>query len=347
MTGPVRRTEDDARKEAAVDWFFRRQSPAFTVAEAEAFERWLAGSSENRDAFEAVEAFWAGAGQAQDLPRFDAKRGQILKDIDRVRVTRRAGVVGAAVLAFAAVVGGAYELTAPKALVTQSFSTSVGQQATVTLPDGSVMTLNTDTVVRTKADAERRLVYLDKGQAFFRVAKDKRHPFVVTAAGRTVTALGTAFDLRVDGGELKVLLVEGKVRVAAASASPSRGSGPAAVAQASPAHSVRTTEMEPGSQLVASHDGDWRLSRVNVDQQTSWLRGKIVFDDEALGDVVAELNRYSKRKMIITDQRLAQARLSGIYQPGDVKEFADSLRFTGIATMQEDEGGALRIVPLK
>ena len=51
--------------------------------------------------------------------------------------------------------------------------------------------------------------------------------------------------------------------------------------------------------------------------------------------------------MVIADERLAQARLSGIYQPGDVKEFADSLRFTGVATMQEEPGGALRIVPLK
>src|SRR5690606_34195438 len=102
-----------------------------------------------------------------------------------------------------AILGGSGVLTVqnllgPKPLATQAFRTELGQRSTVTLPDGSVVTLNTDTVVRTRADGERRLVYLDKGQAFFEVAKDPRRPFVVTAAGRTVTALGTAFDVRVD-----------------------------------------------------------------------------------------------------------------------------------------------------
>lgn len=353
MTGPAPQTGHDACRQAAVDWFFRREARSLSASEAEAFEAWLAQSPANRDAYLAVEGFWAGAAQAQHLPRFDTKRDQILKAVDRLRVTRRAGMLGVAMLAAAVVGGGIYQFAAPRALVTQAFSTSVGQQATVTLPDGSVMTLNTDTVVRTRADAERRLVYLDKGQAYFRVAKDKRHPFVVTAAGRTVTAVGTAFEMRVDNGALKVLLVEGKVRVEAAAAAPppsprrtddhpASGPDPAVTPLA-----ARSTDMEPGSQLIASTDGDWRLTRVNVERETSWLRGKIVFDDEALGDVVAELNRYSRRKMVIDGDGLAQARLSGIYQPGDVKEFADSLRFTGIATMRETSGGELRIVPLK
>jgi len=110
---------------------------------------------------------------------------------------------------------------------------------------------------------------------------------------------------------------------------------------------ARSTEMEPGSELVALGDGDWRMSRVNVDRETSWLRGKIVFDNAALGDIVAELNRYSQRKMVIDGEGLADARLSGIYEPGDAREFADSLRFAGVAEMQEGRDGELRIVPLK
>jgi transmembrane sensor len=339
---------DDALKDAAVDWFLRRSAAPLPAEEAQAFAEWLDASPANQEAYLAVDAFWSGAGQLETLSRFDAKRRQILKDIDRGRVTRRAGVLGAAALIAGLAGAGIYEFAAPKRLVTQSFQTAVGQQATVTLPDGSVVTLNTDTTVRTRADGERRLVYLDKGQAYFKVAKDKRHPFVVTAAGRTVTALGTAFDLRVDGRALKVVLLEGKVRVEAAGAV---ARGPAAPLAAKPTTTLplpmRSTEMEPGSQLVALDDGDWRLSRANVTQETSWRRGKIMIDDQPLGEVVAELNRYSTRKIVIADQHLADQRISGIYEPGDIEEFARALRHTGLAELQEEGGGDLRIVALK
>jgi transmembrane sensor len=246
----------------------------------------------------------------------------------------------------AAVVGlgglGVYLQTMPKPLVDQSFRTAVGQQATVTLPDGSQLTLNTDTVVRTKADEDRRLVYLDRGQAFFKVAKNPRHPFVVQAAGRTVTALGTAFDVRVDHGELKVVLVEGRVRVQSAKPSavpPANGAAP------TPAPPPMTTDMAAGSQLVAVTDSDWRLTSTNVERETSWLKGQLVFDDQALGAIVEEMNRYSTRKMVIDDD-LAQRRLSGNFTPGDVHGFSQALRAAGLADLREGSDGAIRIVPL-
>jgi transmembrane sensor len=241
---------------------------------------------------------------------------------------------------------GFYGLGAYKPLATQSFRTAVGQQATVTLPDGSVVTLNTDTVVRTRADADRRLVYLDKGQAFFRVAHDRRHPFVVAAAGRTVTALGTAFDVRVEGDTLKVVLVEGRVRVAtAAPPSPGRPATPAAVRAVT--QPVRSTDMEAGSQLVALGETDWRLTRTDAARVTSWTHGKIVFDDATLGDVVAELNRYSSRKIVIADPSLAGRKLSGIYKPGDIEDFARALKHTGLAELKEESSGEIQIVAMK
>lgn len=347
--GPKEKAPVDPRKDAAVEWFLRRSVAPLSAKDAIAFEAWLDESPANREAYATVEEFWAGAAQLETLPKFEGKRQTILRTIDRARATRRAALAGVVAVALGVTGVGLYGLGGPKPLATQSFKTALGQQATVTLPDGSVVTLNTDTTVRTRADPDRRLVYLDKGQAFFRVAKDPRHPFVVTAAGRTVTALGTAFDVRVEGGDLKVVLVEGKVRVETARPTP-----PASVAGdtpteliAPPLPPVRSTEMEPGSQLVAVGEADWRLTRANVVRETSWTRGKIVFDDEALGDVVAELNRYSARKIIIADNRLADQRISGIYRPGDIDGFARALRHTGLAELKGDPGGDVRIVAMK
>lgn len=349
MTGPNQQAAQDSRKDAAANWFLRRSVAPLTAQEAAAFEAWLDTSAANREAYVAVEAFWADAAQLESLPRFEGKRQVILRTMDRARATRRIAVVGLAALMLGAAGAGLYGLAGTRPLATQSFATAVGQQATVTLPDGSVVTLNTNTVVRTKANQDRRLVYLDKGQAFFRVAHDRRHPFVVTAGGRTVTALGTAFDVRVDGGTLKVVLVEGKVRVAvAAPAAPARrASGPRAGREPPQLVSARSTEMEAGSQLVALGDTDWRLTRTDTVSATSWTSGKIVFDDAALGDVVAELNRYSDRKIVIADPRLAGERLSGIYKPGDIEDFARALRHTGLAELKEESSGAVRIVAMK
>ena len=192
MTAATTPLDENARKDAAVDWFVRRSAAPLSAADAQAFEEWLEASPENQDAYLAVEAFWSSTAQLETLSRFDEKRRQILKDVDRGRMTRRTGMFSIAALVSGLTGAGVYGLAGPKRLVNQSFRTAVGQRATVTLPDGSVVTLNTDTVVRTRADGERRLVYLDQGQAYFKVAKDRRHPFVVSAAGRTVTALGSA-----------------------------------------------------------------------------------------------------------------------------------------------------------
>lgn len=339
----MRRAEDraDPHTDVAVDWLMRRSRGPLSDAEVEAFEAWLA-HPENRQAYEEVEWLWAATGEAEGQPRVEARRRWVLQSVERGPARR---AIAAALLA--AVIGagglGAYSLSGPKPLATQSFRTAVGQQATVTLPDGSEVTLNTDTVVRTRADGEKRLVYLDRGQAFFKVAKDRRHPFVVNAAGRTVTALGTAFDVRVEGGALKVVLVEGKVRVESAKDSPAKPPAGAPLT----ASTEQATEMSAGSQLVAPDDADWRLTRTDTARETSWLHRQIVFDDEALGDIVEEMNRYTVKKMVIDDPALAERRLSGIYVVGDLGAFSEALKGYGVAELKEDPQGGVRVVSLR
>ena len=339
---------NDPVRDQAMDWVLRRESSGLSATEAEAFEAWLAQSPAHRDVFASTESFWAVTAQLERHPRMADKRRWALAAAARARVVRRA--IAASVAAVVLGLGGVaflYQNNAPRPLATQAFSTAVGQQATVTLPDGSTLTLNTDTRVRTVADDDKRLVYLDRGQAFFRVAKDRRHPFVVTAGGRTVTALGTAFEVRVDKGALKVVLVEGRVRVESAKPlrkGPAESSAPAA---ASAPSAPMTTDMSAGSQLVAPDDADWRLTRTDVARETSWLTGQIIFDDEALGDVVAELNRYSTRKMVFADQRLAERRISGIYTPGDVHGFSLALRDANVADIKEEPNGQIQIIALR
>lgn len=323
-------------------WRVRQEAGVLPPAQATEFDAWLARSVEHQEAYASVGDFWAAAGDLRQHPRYAPLRQRAEAVVERARFTRRALAAGFAAAVLGVGGAGLYFHMAPRPLADQSFRTAVGQQATVTLPDGSQVTLNTDTVVHTRANDERRLVYLDKGQAFFKVAHDRRHPFVVTAAGRTVTALGTAFDVRIDHGELKVVLVEGKVRVEAA---PSRIRNSAAPA-AKPATPM-ATDMSPGSQLVAVDDAEWRLTPTDVGRETSWLKGQLVFDDEPLGNVVDEMNRYSTRKIAIADPGLADRRVSGNFAPGDVHGFAMILQAAGVAALREQSDGQILIVAEK
>lgn len=315
----------------AATWFARQRAAALDAGERQAFDAWLAEDVEHRIAYAEAERAWEVARAAFADPGLSGARP----------ARRGVGMALAAGLALSLLGGGGLlavqQLLGPKPLATQAFQTEVGQRSTVTLPDGSVVTLNTDTVVRTRADGERRLVYLERGQAYFKVAKDRRHPFVVTAAGRTVTALGTAFDVRVDGSGLKVVLVEGKVRVEGP---------PAAKSAASAPREVQATEMLAGSQLVAPDNSDWRLTSADTARETSWLSGQLIFDDEPLGKVVAELNRYSDQKMVIEDEALAARPISGAFKPGDVRGFARSLEAYRYAYVASEDAGALHFAPL-
>ncbi|MGE5489633.1 MAG: FecR family protein, partial [bacterium] len=220
--------------------------------------------------------------------------------------------------------------TGPHPLKDEAFRTAVGRPQTVKLPDGSEVTLNTDTVLRTRADKDRRLVYLERGQAFFKVAHDQRHPFVVTAAGRTVTALGTAFDVRVDNGAFTVTLVEGKVRV--------EEPVPAKPAAKGPQRAVNfeATEMTAGSRLVATAQEPWRVTSANVVVDTSWTRDILIFDNQPLVAVVAELNRYSDKKIVIADPTIEKTPISGTFRPGDVDSFVRTIEAYRLARAGEN-----------
>jgi transmembrane sensor len=332
-------------RDIAADWFARRRSGAFTGADQAELDDWLDADPDHADAYAAVERAWSGAAAVRADPRVMARRQALLKARGRRAFAMRALAASLMVAVLGGGVAGVQVLTGPKPLATQAFRTAVGQRATVTLPDGSVVTLNTDTVVRTRADHDRRLVYLDKGQAFFKVAHDKRHPFVVAAAGRTVTALGTAFDVRVDHGALRVVLVEGKVRVETpvAAAAPAAKGAPAAPSAARPA-SGQATEMVAGSELVAPDDADWRLIRTDAVRETSWTRGQIIFDNKPLGAVVEELNRYSDQKMVVSGSKLAAQPISGTFKPGDLHGFAVALENYHLARVETESQGEVRIV---
>ena len=323
-------------KREAVAWFTRRQG-GLTDAEMRELDAWLDADPAHAEAYQAVMRSWARMELPREAPELLAMRARALKVGPERRVVWRmaAGIAAAAVLG-----AGAWQtgLVGYREFPNQTFRTEVGQRSTVTLPDGSVVTLNTDTVLRTKADGERRLLYLDKGQAFFKVAHDRAHPFVVYAAGRSVTAVGTAFDVRVDPGRFEVTLVEGKVRVETPLPPVAKA---AAVLKAAPP--VQTTEMVAGSQFTSTDEGRWSVARADTATETAWLSGWLKFDNRPLGEVVAELARYSDEKIVLDDPKLASMPISGRFKAGDLDAFLKAVKIYDIAPVAPPRDGIVRL----
>lgn len=341
-------SDENLVKSEAADWVLRCEAGRLSPAEAEALEAWLARSPRHQQLYTSTTSCWRAAEQLGGHPRMAAMRRWALRESARAQLVRRCVAAGFAAVIIGA--GGAVGhgfYSGPKPLASQAFATAVGQRATVTLPDGSAVTLNTDTQVRTVADRDKRIAYLDRGQAFFKVAKDRRHPFVVVAAGRTVTALGTAFEVRVDGDTVKVVLVEGRVRVESPAPAGPRAQATATAPSPALGGAPIATDMSAGSQLIATNSADWRVTSVNARRETSWLTGQIIVDDESLGEVVAELNRYSARKMVFADRELEQRRVSGVFTPGDIQAFSLALRDAKMADIEDGDGGPVKIVPFR
>lgn len=344
MSRPLDDFEGDAIETAACDWFARRRSGEMTAKDERDLEAWLTLDPAHRAALEEVERSWASLEAFRSTPELLARREKArgrYAGVPRAWIMRAA----AAVVAVAVVGAGAGWRYAgqgafSRGYMDQEYRTAVGERTNVTLPDGSVVTLNTDSVLRTRAERRKRMVYLDKGEAYFRVAKDRTRPFIVTAAGRTVTALGTVFDVRVDGG-FEVTLVEGKVRVAAPTTPPPRNPG-----SPPPPVSLQTTELVAGNRFSQPDNSQWVVARADAARETSWVTGRLTFENERLAEVVAEFERYSTRRIVIEDPALGEQRVSGTFETGDVESLLRTLRMARIARAESETSDSVTLAPL-
>ena len=195
------------------------------------------------------------------------------------------------------------------------YTTGVGERRTVRLADGSSVTLNTRTKMTVAFTAGRRLIRLVRGQALFEVAHDRSRPFVVEAADRQVTALGTIFEVRVDPGRVNVVLIRGRVVVdRTREAMNSFGGAPMAPAF-----------LKPGEEFSAELGAPQRVAAVNVERQLLWRDGFVEFDDEPLGLAVAEINRYANRPITLRDDGVGALHLSGVFRTGSPDGFIDAV----------------------
>ena len=317
------------RAEAAAYWVSRRRLGLMTAKDEGAFEAWMA-DADNAAAFDETNGIVDNTGAIAALAEVRKMR-EVALSLRPARPafspwSRRAAAAAAAlVVAFGAGLIVADNITAapesevastePAAAV-KRYATRVGERFDVRLEDGSVVALNTASVVEVAFTGARRDVRLLQGQALFTVAKNKDRPFIVTAANRQVTAVGTAFDVRVNRGRVDVVLVEGRVIV-----EPLRPEG---LEKLVPALGRQT--LDAGEALVAEPGERVSVAAADIDRVTSWRQGQVIFRDDTVAEAVAEMNRYASRQLVIEDPRIAELRISGVFATEREENFIAALK---------------------
>jgi len=274
----------------ASDWVIRKELPDWGTADQTELDRWLAESVRHRVAFLRAADVWERANRLRALNRPAQQRFSFLRD----RKPRPILLRSAAALGLTLITGVSAMNWLNRSQETV-YTTAVGGHETVPLADGSQVELNTNTVVRVSESSASRVAKLDRGEAYFNIRHDAKRPFFVYAAGHRIVDLGTKFEVRDEGGTLKVTLLEGSARL--------ESSKPWA-----PAHSV---VLKPGDVAFASVDA-LRVVREREKALTNalgWRRGVIVFEHTALEDAVAELNRYNNRQIVIADASVARMKI--------------------------------------
>ncbi len=289
--GPFRRK----RPRSAAEWFAARRGPARPGLEPR-FQQWLAEDAAHREEYALCELTWEVARRSvQQMP--EPRRPS------RHCLTVLQGAAAVAIAATLVVV----LLMLRHAPSAQSWFTTAGEQRTVTLADGSQVTLNTRTRVTVRYEPRERDVYLSAGEAFFEVAKDPNRPFVVHTKLGSALVVGTRFDVYLRKHALRVATEAGRVLVN----SPHRDTGVLVTAG-------EEATLDSGAALAIVRAADMR-------EVLDWKIGRLEVSDAPLGRVLKDFSRYTLLPVRPATAAIAALRVTAVLRTGDIAALAAAL----------------------
>ena len=378
----VSASDRDRIKDEAAAWVVKLQGLTYRTdkpvpaEQAKALRAWLSQSDLHRTSFLTMLSAWDAMGMLEELadvlPLADApscqneQRGHrhsgigLLEGFRQAFITARDNAValssgallsGTAILALSLVISLALYLPQSQTI----YTTAIGEQASYTLDDGSVLTLNTNTRVEMDYSDEQRKIILHRGEANFDVAKNKARPFVVYAGSGMVWAVGTAFNVNYQNAWVDVVVSEGTVKVFSGlsdrkqvpllsldqgllSAKPDKPSGVDKASQ--PLRNTLLTEGESAqySDTIVSKEA---LEKESLEKKLAWQQGSLVFRGESLELAMAEISRYTDRRLVIVDESIRGRRVGGRFKTDNVDMLIRSLAKSLDIKVEKGEGNKL------
>jgi transmembrane sensor len=300
----------------AAEWAVRVDAGAIDQAERDALELWLAADARHRGAFLRAQAGLRlldhGRVVSKVLPIPSRPGSRLARTPARLVQGTGWALAAAGVIAVAWLLSPFHD-----------FRTETGEQRRVALRDGSVAIINTDSRVGVNFVGRERRVALRRGEAWFQVAKDRAHPFVVDAGAVHVRATGTAFAVRREEQGARVVVTEGRVVAWRDGASATL----LAISAGQEAFIADAAPLPPTAQPV------------RTDDVLAWRRGEIVLGGETVASAVAEFNRYNERKITLRDPEAGRRTIVGYFLIDQPQQFALAVaRMTG-GEIREDKTG--------
>ncbi len=311
MTSVIEFPNRDAIDREAAAWVAKLDAGTLSREDLQALRRWALQSPHHRSTLEAMAASWDRLDvlvMARPPERISSRSEW------RWQTVSAALAAGVAVLAiaigfFQIQPGEAPEVADPTNL---TYFTAIGEQRSVTLPDLSMIRINTNSRLQVDYSQERRDIFLHRGEAFFEVA-ESTHPFVVTAGRTHVTALGTAFAVHLsDNNVVEIDVAEGRVLVAA---------------DPGPSGGFQSLILSAGdvARVGESIDVVQRAEPAIVEKQLSWLVDMLVFTGDPLERVIDKVSRYTPVEIVIADPSLRDLKIGGFFRTGETDVLLDTL----------------------
>ena len=298
----------------------RLWSDQLSEAEAAAIHNRVQGDPKYRDEFHGLRAVFAsmeglaGDGAIEEIAREYRHLLQERRTKRRLALGMAAGIL----VALGAVLTVVSPWRGPDDSHLQQYFTRIGEQQTIDLDDGSAITLNTASQLVVDFSGPVRRILLERGEAYFEVAEDPQRPFTVDLGLRSVTAVGTAFNIRKGSEYYQVAVIEGAVAFHEATEVVSAPPPPVSIRGPGPG----LVEAGWVAEFDVSRDRLTAFQPASMDRYRDWRSGMLSFYGEPLYLVVQELNRYSRKKILLEDASIMHLR---VYTAVSVQEINAAL----------------------
>jgi transmembrane sensor len=313
MSDPIlSEAEYDAITDAAAHWCMRLHAADCSLLERQAFEQWLNANPLHAFEYEAVLEIWDVSEQITPINPAPVTLNAETQDMPKPRPNPAWRTYAAAAAVALMLVPAAGYIGWNQGWLPNAYDAYEAKNSTrlITLADGSRVELNLGTTLSFANYKDRRSVTLNKGEAFFEVAHDRLHPFVVKAGPGSVTVTGTRFNVWMYQDQVKVMLVDGSVQVTSNASQPGTA-----------------LHLDPGMQ-ASYKTGDFQplISETYAnDNSLAWRSGKLVINNLPLNQALPLINRYLPTPILLADSATGAIRLGGSYNTSDMASLLASL----------------------
>jgi transmembrane sensor len=294
-------THDAVSHRAAV-FFERQRFGGWSDADQAEFDAWIAESFLHRVAYLRVKRIAAYTEHLAAVHTFEVGLGVYYGNGKVMHRWFAFPLLAAASVALIASIGIPFANSLMQS-PDRTFSTAIGDHTLLKFADGTEIELNTDSAMRYRMTTVERTVWLEKGEAWFRVSHSAANPFTVVIGKHRITDLGTEFLIRRGSDGIEVALLNGRAALSMEGA--------------------QTAMLKPGDDAVATpvSISVTRKTSKELADALAWRRGVLVFRKTKLADVVREFNRYNTTKLVIADPSIADEPISADLKADHYEDF--------------------------